>query len=68
MNITSAPPSAEAQTILNALQQAVTKNIEKKRRLGQYAVTWKNGRPVQVGEDAPKVDGNVVPTLGNICV
>ena len=65
MNTTSVPPSAEAQTILNALQQAVTKNLEKKRRLGQYAVTWKNGRPVQAGEDAPKVDGKYVPTQGD---
>ena len=65
MNITSVPPSAEAQTILNALQQAVAKNLEKKRRLGQYAVTWKNGCPVQVGEDAPKVDGKDVPTQGD---
>lgn len=57
MNITSVPPSAEAQTILNALQQAVAKNLEKKRRLGQYTVTWQNGRPVQVGEDAPNSVG-----------
>ena len=65
MNITSVPPSAEAQTILNALQQAVAKNLEKKRRLGQYAVTWKNGRLFEVGEDAPKVDGKDVPTQGD---
>ena len=30
MNITSVPPSAEAQTILNALQQAVAKNLRKR--------------------------------------
>jgi len=65
MNITSVPPSAEAQTILNALQQAVAKNLEKKRRLGQYVVTWKNGRPVQMGEDAPNVDGKDVPAQGD---
>jgi hypothetical protein len=57
MNITSVPPSAEAQTILNALQQAVAKNLEKKRRLGQYAVTWKNGRAIQIGDDAPNPEG-----------
>ena len=65
MNITSVPPSAEAQTILNALQQAVAKNLEKKRRLGQYAVTWKDGRPIQAGEDAPKEDGKDAPTQGD---
>jgi hypothetical protein len=53
MNVTSVPASMEAQTILNALQQAVSNSLEKKRRLGQYAVTWQNGRPIQVGDDAP---------------
>jgi hypothetical protein len=27
--------------------------LEKKRRLEQYAVTWKDGKPVVQGEDAP---------------
>jgi|GEM_PF-1580184 hypothetical protein len=51
---TSAPPSAQAQTMLRALQHAVAKNLEKKQKLGQYAVVWRNGRPVQTGPDAPK--------------
>ena len=54
MNITSAPPSPQAQAMLKALQEAVSKSLEKKRRLGQYAVTWQDDRPVQTGEDAPK--------------
>ncbi|MDO8937562.1 MAG: hypothetical protein Q7U98_00210 [Methylicorpusculum sp.] len=46
-------PSADGQRLLETLQQAVDKTLEKKRRLGQYAVTWKNGKPVMTGEDAP---------------
>lgn len=46
-------PSADGQRLLEKLQQAVDKTLEKKRRLGQYAVTWKNGKPVMTGEDAP---------------
>jgi hypothetical protein len=43
MNITHRPPSAEALTVLSALQSAVTKTLDKKQRLGHYAVVWKNG-------------------------
>jgi hypothetical protein len=46
-------PSAEGQRQLDALRQAVGKTLEKKRRLGQYAVTWQGGKPVVTGEDAP---------------
>ncbi|MDX9767048.1 MAG: hypothetical protein RBT51_06895 [Ectothiorhodospiraceae bacterium] len=46
-------PSPEAQCQLETLRQAVGKTLEKKRRLGQYAVTWKDGKPVVQGEDAP---------------
>ena len=54
MTHTSTPPSAQAQTMLRTLQNAVAKNLEKKQKLGQYAVVWQNGRPVQTGADAPK--------------
>lgn len=59
MNITSSQPTAEAQAMLKALQEAVAKTLENKSRLGQYAVIWEDGRPVQVGADAPK------PRAGN---
>lgn len=39
--------------VSEALQRAVAKALERKRRLGQYAVFWENGRPVCVGPDAP---------------
>ena len=39
---------------LAALQRAVTKALERKRRLGQYAVLWEDDRMVLVGPDAPR--------------
>jgi hypothetical protein len=51
-------PSAEGQRQLETLRHAVGKTLEKKRRLGQYAVTWKDGKPVVAGEDAPSDNEN----------
>lgn len=59
MNITSAPPSLQAQAMLKALQDAVSKSLEKKQKLGQYAVTWQDGRPVLAGEDVPQTNGSL---------
>jgi len=53
-------PSRECQVILDSLQKAVTQALERKRRLGQYAVVWRDGKPVMIGEDAPKVSENPV--------
>jgi hypothetical protein len=49
-------PSDEGKQLLETLRQAVGKTLEKKRRLGQYAVTWQDGKPVVTGEDAPRVN------------
>ncbi|WP_373509799.1 hypothetical protein [Thiocapsa sp.] len=38
---------------LNALRKAVDGALERKRRLGQYAVVWRGDRPVCIGPDAP---------------
>ena len=46
-------PSPEGLRQLEALRQAVRKALEKKRRLGQYSVTWKDGKMIVTGEDAP---------------
>ncbi|MBK8510460.1 MAG: hypothetical protein V9G63_09255 [Candidatus Competibacter sp.] len=46
-------PSLEGQNQLDALRKSVANALEKKRRLGQYAVTWEKGQPVMRGEDAP---------------
>ena len=57
MKIVSGPPSAQAQAMLKALQDAVTKDLTKKQKLGQYSVTWQDGRAIQTGEDVPPVAG-----------
>ncbi len=41
---------------LEALTRAVAKALERKRRLGQYAVVWREDRPVCIGPDAPMDD------------
>ncbi|TRW95822.1 hypothetical protein [Candidatus Methylobacter oryzae] len=46
-------PNQEAQAMLDCLRLAVTKALDRKRRLGQYAVFWSEGEPIAVGEDAP---------------
>jgi hypothetical protein len=43
----------DTQTILAALTQAVTNELDRKRRLGQYYVIWEDGRPITIGDDAP---------------
>ncbi len=53
-------PSEEGQVILDSLQKAVTQALEKKRRLGHYAVVWRDGKAVMIGEDAPKLSENPV--------
>ncbi len=55
MNIVSGPPSLQTQAMLKALQDAVTKELNRKQKLGQYAVTWKDGRAIQTGDDVPPV-------------
>ncbi len=43
---------------LAALQKAVTKELEKKARLGQYAVLCRDGQPVRVyPEELKKILG-----------
>ena len=56
--LTKAEPSEEGQVMLDSLKTAVAHALEKKRRLGQYAVVWKNGRPVRIGGDADEADAN----------
>lgn len=47
------PLSPDTQAMLDSLQLAVTKTLERKQRLGHYVVQWSGGAPVLVGEDAP---------------
>lgn len=48
-------PSAESQRMLESLRQAVAKALERKRRLGQYAVIWRHGKPVIIHAEPPRV-------------
>ena len=50
--------SKDTREMLKYLKQAVNEALEKKRRLGQYAVIWVDGRPVAIGEDAPPQQTN----------
>ncbi len=47
-------PSHDSQVMLEALTTAVNKALDKKKRLGQYAVIWSDDKPVFIGTDAPK--------------
>ncbi len=46
-------PTPDTLQVLASLRAAVSHALEQKRRLGQYAVLWQDGRPVVVGDDAP---------------
>jgi hypothetical protein len=41
-------PTARGQRVLDALRTAVARELDRKRRLGQYAVVWQNGRVVRL--------------------
>ena len=41
--------SLEAEEVLDALRAAVAEALERKRRLGQYAVVWRDGGGVRRG-------------------
>ncbi len=45
--------SPKDQQILDAMKQAVDKALERKRRLGQYAVVWRDGKPAIIGQEIP---------------
>ena len=40
--------SDQDELALNALRSAVAETLERKRRLGQYAVIWRDGRVVRI--------------------
>lgn len=43
--------SPKDQQALDALRSAVAEALERKRRLGQYAVIWEDGRVVRLDPD-----------------
>jgi hypothetical protein len=42
------PLSTEDRQALEALRSAVAEALDRKRRLGQYAVIWRDGRAVRI--------------------
>ncbi len=46
--------NAHAQATLDCLRNAVSKALERKRRLGHYSVQWSGTAPFAVGDDAPE--------------
>lgn len=39
---------------LQVLRQVAAKTLDKKRRLGHYAVIWRDGKAIALGDDAPQ--------------
>lgn len=56
-----APPGRFEEEALAALQRAVSRALDRKRRLGQYAVFWQDGRVVFDGPDAPMEEMRSTP-------
>ncbi|MBE0436598.1 MAG: hypothetical protein IBX56_12430 [Methylomicrobium sp.] len=56
MKLAQNPPSPESQVIQTVLNKAIAATLEKKRRLGQYAVFWEDGKVIFRGEDAPQME------------
>jgi hypothetical protein len=46
-------PSPDAQKTLDCLRKVAADTLERKRRLGHYAVIWRDGKPLIIGDDAP---------------
>lgn len=44
-------PSPESLIVLKVLREAVAEALERKRRLGQYAVTWEDGKIIFIGDE-----------------
>ncbi len=51
MITSSQTPSQDSQAMLDTLTIAVRKTLDKKKRLGQYAVVWSDDKAVFIGAD-----------------
>lgn len=49
----------ETQVILDALKRTAAETLDRKRRLGHYAVVWRDGKPALIGADAPDLQGKI---------
>lgn len=55
------PLSHDDAVLLATLRAAGREAVERKRLLGQYAVTWRDGRPAFVGPNPPVAPGSYPP-------
>jgi hypothetical protein len=46
------PIAPDTQEMLDSLRAAVADTLERKQRLGQYAVVWQDGKPVRLNSAA----------------
>ncbi|HQZ71165.1 MAG TPA: hypothetical protein PK826_07550 [Anaerolineae bacterium] len=55
--------STEDQRALDVLRSAVADALERKRRLGQYAVIWRDGQIVRIGSEEKAVTDPSEPSM-----
>ena len=48
------PENVETELLIASMQKSVAKALDRKRRLGQYAVIWKDGKIVHLQPDEIK--------------
>ncbi|WP_404360539.1 hypothetical protein [Methylotuvimicrobium sp. KM1] len=56
MKLAKNTPSQKSQVIETVLNKAIAAALEKKHRLGQYAVFWEDDKVVYRGDDAPRLE------------
>lgn len=57
--LTKTDISPDAQKTLEVLRKVAADTLERKRRLGHYAVVWRDGKPALIGDDAPDLENEV---------
>jgi len=55
-----------SRKISESLREAVAEALERKRKLGQYAVFWRDGQIVYEGPDAPTTKAELLPAQSTI--
>ncbi len=56
----------DTQIIIDTLKKVAAETLDRKRRLGHYAVIWQDGKAIAIGEDAPVQRSDVNPSQSEI--
>ena len=56
----------DTQIMIDTLKQVAAETLDRKRRLGHYAVIWQDGKAIAIGEDAPVQRGEAKPSQSEI--